>query len=261
MSQYQDLQVTIKEDVLIVTISKVEKLNILSQQTLTELQTAMEEGLDDESVRGFVITGSGEKAFAAGADIDEFGEVNELNGRKFSERGQETFEIIENSNKPVIAAVNGLALGGGCELAISCHFRVLSEKAQFGLPEAALGIIPAFGGTQRLPRLIGRSKALELMLTGDRIEAYQAVKIGLANAVVTDPNELISKCLEIHSKIQSKAPLAIARIIEAVNAGFDPETNGFEVEANSFSSCCGTSDFKEGVLAFKEKRQAQFKGA
>ncbi len=260
MSTFKHFLLEENDGVLLATINHPDKLNTLSQEALKELQSIIEIGLDNHDIKAFIITGSGERAFAAGADIAEFGELNEFNGRKFSEIGQETFALLENSNKPVIAAVNGYALGGGCELALACHLRILSENAQFGLPEAGLGILPGFGGTQRLPKLIGRAKALEIMMTGDKIDAYTAVKIGLANLVVRSHEELIPKCLDMISKIGQKAPLAIARIIESVNASVDTSINGYEVEANNFASCCGTKDFKEGATAFLEKRPAIFSG-
>ena len=195
----------------------------------------------------------------AGADIKELTELNELNGRKFSENGQGVFSTIENSEKPVIAAINGFALGGGCELAMACHLRVASENAQFGQPEVKLGLIPGYGGTQRLTQLIGKGRSMELMLTGDMISAQEAKSYGLVNHVVS-PGELMDYCKTLMRKILEQAPVAIANIIACVNAVYNGEENGYQTEANSFLNCCKTEDFKEGTTAFLEKRKPQFKG-
>ena len=206
-----------------------------------------------------VITGAGDKSFVAGADIAEIAELNEVNARKFAENGQAVFEEIENCEKPVIAAVNGFALGGGCELAMACHIRLAVKSAKFGQPEVNLGLIPGYGGTQRLTQLAGKGRALELMMTGDLISAEEAYRMGLVNHVVEDSKELENKVDAIMNKILSKAPLAVGMVITCVNAVFNEE-NGYQVEANGFAHCCQTEDKEEGTKAFLEKRKPEFKG-
>lgn len=227
---------------------------------MSELKAVMEDVYNNKDIRGAIITGEGEKAFVAGADITEIADLTELNARKFAENGQEVFSMIEECEKPVIAAVNGFALGGGCELAMACHIRIASVNAKFGLPEVNLGILPGFGGTQRLTQLVGKGKALELMTTGDMITAEQAHSIKLVNHVAQDNEGLIVLANTIMSKILAKAPLAIGMVVNCVNAFFSPEENGYQTEANSFSHCTKTEDFKEGTSAFLEKRKPQFKG-
>jgi len=244
---------------LFITVNRPNKMNALNIETVKEINTAMQGVYDDDEVRGVILTGGGEKAFVAGADIAEIAELNEVNGRRFAERGQDVFSLIEECPKPVIAAVNGFALGGGCELAMACHIRVASENARFGQPEVNLGLIPGYGGTQRLTQLVGKGKAMELMMTGDMIPASEAFAIGLVNHV-TPSVDLIPKCLEIMEKIISKAPLAVGMIVDCVNAWYDKEEHGYQTEANSFSRCCGSEDFKEGTSAFLEKRKPEFKG-
>jgi enoyl-CoA hydratase len=195
----------------------------------------------------------------AGADISEIAELSEVNARNFAERGQEVFSMIEHCNKPVIAAVNGFALGGGCELAMACHIRVASNNARFGQPEVNLGIIPGYGGTQRLTQLIGKGKAMELMMTGDMVPAQEAFELGLVNHV-TSQEELLPKCHEIMQKILTKAPLAIGLVIECVNAVYTKDEDGYQTEANSFARCCTSQDFIEGTNAFLEKRKPVFTG-
>lgn len=259
MANYKNLLLENRDGVMFITVNRPSKMNALNIETVKELHAAMQEVYDDTTVRGVVLTGSGEKAFVAGADIAEIAELNEVNGRRFAERGQDVFAMIEESPKPVIAAVNGFALGGGCELAMACHIRVASENAKFGQPEVNLGLIPGYGGTQRLTQLVGKGKAMELMMTGDLISAAEAKEFGLVNHV-TSPEGLTSKCLEIMQKIVSKAPLAVGMIVDCVNAWYDKEEHGYQTEANSFSRCCGSEDFKEGTSAFLEKRKPQFKG-
>ncbi len=259
MGTYENLLLQLEEGILTITINRADKMNALNIDTVREIKAAMQQVYDDENVKGVIITGAGEKAFVAGADIAEIAELSEVNARNFAERGQEIFSMIENCNKPVIAAVNGFALGGGCELAMACHMRVATNNAKFGQPEVNLGLIPGYGGTQRLPLLIGRSKALEMMMTGDMISADEARMLGLANHVVV-PDELIATCRAILKKILSKAPLAIGLVIECVNAVFDKEENGYQTEANSFARCCASEDFVEGTNAFLEKRKPVFKG-
>ena len=260
MTEFENIQLVNNNGILTITIDRVEKLNSLNISTVEELRTAIQMVYDDKDIKGVIITGRGEKAFVAGADIKEISELNEVNGRKFSENGQEVLALIENCHKPIIAAVNGYALGGGCELAMACHMRVATENAKFGQPEVSLGIIPGYGGTQRLTQLIGKGKAAELLMTGDMINAQKARKWGLVNHVVENKAELMDKCKEILDKITTKAPLAVGMIVTCLNAFYTHDENGFQTEANSFASCCKSEDFKEGTEAFLEKRTPTFTG-
>lgn len=259
MAEFKNLTVTLTDNILYITINRVEKMNALNLKTMEEIKDAIQKAYDEDEVKGVIVTGAGDKAFVAGADISEIAEIDEVTSRKFSENGQEIFELIEMCPKPVIAAVNGYALGGGCELALACHMRVASERAKFGLPEVTLGIIPAYGGTQRLTQLVGKGKAFELIMTGDMVSAAEAKELGLANHV-TSPDDLIPKCQEILRKIFVKAPLAIMQVVECVNAVYNEEEDGYQTEANSFSICCKTEDFHEGITAFLQKRTPNFKG-
>ncbi|HAA15995.1 MAG TPA: enoyl-CoA hydratase [Cytophagales bacterium] len=245
---------------LIVTIDRPDKMNALNVETVEEFRTVFQEVYDDPTIAGVIVIGSGEKAFAAGADIKEIAALNEMNARKFAENGQEVFGQIENCPKPVIAAVNGYALGGGCELSMACHMRVASANARFGQPEVNLGVIPGYGGTQRLTHLVGKGKAFELMMTGDQVKANEAKELGLVNHVVDSQEELLPKCKEILDKISAKAPLAIGMVVTCINAVFSNEEDGYQTEANSFSNCVKSEDFKEGTKAFLEKRTPSFKG-
>lgn len=249
-----------KDGILYLTISRESKLNALNFSTLEEIKTIFNEVNDNKNIRGVILTGSGEKAFVAGADINEISELNELNARKFAEFGQEVFQNIEACHKPVIAVVNGYALGGGCELAIACHMRVATYNAKFGQPEVNLGIIPGYGGTQRLTHLIGRTKATELLMTGEMIDASEAKSLGLLNYVEATKGEAITKAEEILKKIMSKAPLSIGMIVDCVNAVFINDENGYQIEANSFARCVKSEDYREGTKAFLEKRKPNFKG-
>lgn len=261
MNEFDNLLLDIdQEGILTITINRPDKLNALNGDTIEELRTAMQQVYDDATIKGVILTGSGEKAFVAGADISELAELNEVNGRKFSERGQEVFALFENSHKPTIAAVNGFALGGGCEIAMACHMRIATQNARFGQPEVNLGIIPGYGGTQRLTQLIGKGKALELMMTGDMLGADEAKGLGLVNHVVANREELTTKCQEIMRKIIGKGPLAIGMVVDCVNAVYNADVNGYQAEANAFASCCRTSDFKEGTSAFLAKRKPNFSG-
>ena len=259
MTTYSNLKLDLQDGILTITINRASKMNALNIETVQEIKTAMQEVYDDDEIKGVIFTGDGEKAFIAGADIAEIAELNEVVGRRFAERGQETFDMIEYCTKPVIAAVNGFALGGGCELAMACHIRIAADNAKFGQPEVNLGIIPGYGGTQRLTQLVGKGKALELMMTGDMINAQEAYGYGLVNHVVPQ-SELMQKCREIMQKITAKAPLAVGLVIDCVNAVYDKEEQGYQTEANSFSRCCGSQDFKEGTRAFLEKRKPAFSG-
>lgn len=260
MSEFQNILVEDKEGLLLLTVNREESLNALNFATLEELKAIFEEIADNKDIKAVIITGAGEKAFVAGADIREIATLNEVNARKFSENGQEVFSMIENCHKPVIAVTNGYTLGGGCELAIACHMRIATANAKFGQPEVNLGIIPGYGGTQRLTHLIGRGKANELMMTGDLIDANEAKSLGLVNHVLATKQEAIEKAESILHVIMSKAPLAIGMIVDCVNAVYLAEENGFQTEANSFARCVKSGDYKEGTSAFLEKRKPVFKG-
>lgn len=256
---YENILTSIENGILTITINQPKKLNALSKGVFDDLDSAVKEVYSNDDITGVIITGSGDKAFVAGADITEFSGLTQEQGKKLAARGQDVFNAIENSPKPFIAAVNGFALGGGCELAMACHMRVASEAARFGQPEVNLGLIPGYGGTQRLIQLIGKGKAMELLMTADMIKANEALRLGLANHVVP-ADELIAKSTEILLKIASKAPLAIAKVIECGNAFFTDGVNGLEFEIEKFGECCETEDFVEGASAFVEKRKADFKG-
>lgn len=260
MADFKNILTEDKNGVLYLTINREDKLNALNFATLEELKAIFEQVADDRSIKAVILTGSGEKAFVAGADISEIATLNEVNARKFAENGQEIFAMIENCHKPVIAVTNGFTLGGGCELAMACHIRIASANAKFGQPEVNLGIIPGYGGTQRLTHLIGRGKANELMMTGDMIGAEEARQLGLVNHVLPTKAEALGKAEEIIAQIMSKAPLAIGMIVDCVNAAFLPDENGYQTEANSFARCVKSGDYKEGTTAFLEKRKPIFKG-
>ena len=246
------------DGVLTITLNRPEALNALSQQLVAEMAQAIRMARQD-SVRGVVITGAGEKAFAAGADISEFAGMEPLDAHRFAARGQAVFNQIEGLPKPVVAAVNGFALGGGCELAMACHLRVASETAQFGQPEVNLGLIAGYGGTQRLPRLVGRGIATEMLLTGDRIPADRAYAIGLVNRVVP-PAELLDTARQLVLTFASKAPVAVAMTLQAVRATDLPLPQGLQQEAALFAQCAATDDFAEGVMAFLNREKPQFTG-
>ncbi|WP_109832848.1 enoyl-CoA hydratase/isomerase family protein [Reichenbachiella versicolor] len=260
MSDYTTLLLDNHEGILTITINREKSLNSLNQQTLQDLKNILQEIDDDESVKGIILTGAGDKAFVAGADIKELAEVNQVNARGLAESGQEVFDIIERFSKPVIAAINGYTLGGGCELAMACHIRVATVASKFGLPEVSLGLIPGYGGTQRLTQLVGKGKAMEMILTGDIVTSDRALTFGLVNYLVPDPVALRQKCLDIMNKIISKAPMAISLAIDCINAVHTSGENGYQTEANSFGRLCGTDDFKEGTKAFIEKRTPTFTG-
>jgi enoyl-CoA hydratase len=257
---FQNLIVEHKGRIQYIIINRESKLNSLNKETLSELHTALTAAFSNGSVGGIIITGAGQKAFVAGADIAEFKDVDVEGGGEIARRGQSlVFDVIENGNKPVIAAINGFALGGGLELALACHIRIASENAKMGLPEVTLGLMPGYGGSQRLPQLVGKGKALEMILTGDMITAAEAHQYGLVNHIV-DQESLLTKAEEILNKILLRAPLAVASAITAVNAAAKDGVNGFEVEIEEFSKCFGSNDLKEGIAAFLEKRKPDFKG-
>lgn len=257
---YQQIIAEVKEQIFYITINREQKLNALNKEVLTELADAIAFASKSEEVRGVLITGAGEKAFVAGADISEFQNYSLAEGKELARSGHHNvFDAIENCPKPVVAAINGFALGGGLELAMACHIRVASENAKLGLPEVTLGLIPGYGGTQRLTQLVGKGRAIEMITTADMITAEKAYRIGLVNEVVQQV-ELIAKAEDILNKIKTRAPLAIASAIKAVNASLKENVNGFGVEIDEFANCFQTEDFKEGVTAFLEKRKAVFKG-
>ena len=250
----------IKNGVLVITINRPDKLNSLNKQTIEDLHETLVEAENMKEVHSVIITGAGPKAFVAGADIAEFANYSVEQGKQLSSIGHfKIFNFIENFTKPVIAAVNGFALGGGLELAMACHIRVVSDNAKMGLPEVSLGVIPGYGGTQRLAQLVGKGKAFERIVTADMITAPDALKWGFANYVTT-PEELLNKCFEITSKIATKSPTAVKTAIKVINAGYNTKLNGYEVEIEEFGKSFGTGDFQEGVNAFLEKRKASFKG-
>jgi enoyl-CoA hydratase len=255
---FTNLKTEIKDHILILKIARPDKLNALNQHTMDELSSCFDWIYAEEKIRAVILTGEGEKAFVAGADINEFLSMNDVEtGKRLSKKGQDVFFKIENCPKTVLAAVNGYALGGGCELALACHMRVASENAQFAQPEINLGIIPGYGGTQRLTQLVGKGKAMEWMLTADRVDAKTALQTGLVNHVVP-LEQLLSFCEELVSKIVAKPAVAVAMTIEAISQAGTP--NGYVAEIESFSKCVTTEDFKEGVTSFLEKRKPVFKG-
>lgn len=256
----ESLSLSFHHHTLVATINRPEKLNALNKAVIGELGSVLNDVYNNEEIRSVIITGSGNKAFVAGADISEFSALDASGGEALAEKGQrEVFNKIENCPKPVIAAVNGFALGGGCELAMACHFRIASVNAKFGQPEINLGLIPGYGGTQRLPRLIGKGRAMEMLMTGRMIDADTALRYGLVNDVTTEA-ELMNKTLAIAEVINNKAPLALAGLIHAVNMVYDENKTGFATEIKVFGQLFDTVDAKEGAAAFLEKRQPVFKG-
>ena len=249
-----------QDNIAVVTINRPTKLNALNKATIQELHDGFKVLNEDKTVKAIIITGSGEKAFVAGADISEFANFSISEGQQLAAEGQELlFDFVQNLSTPVIAAVNGFALGGGLELAMSCHFRVASTNAKMGLPEVTLGVIPGYGGTQRLAQLIGKGRAMELIMTAGMIDAEAAKNYGLVNHVVAQ-DELLEFAKGIATKISNNSTVAIAKAIQAINANFEDGTNGYEVEIENFGACFGTEDFKEGTSAFLEKRKAAFPG-
>lgn len=261
MKEYENLKVEVEEGIATITIDREAKLNALNRKTMSELKSFFLDSNKLKTYQGIILTGAGEKSFVAGADISEFSALDEEMARSFAEEGQKIFDLIEKCPIPNIGVINGFALGGGCELAMACHMRIATANAKFGQPEVNLGIIPGYGGTQRLTRLIGRGRAMEYILTGDMINADSAVEMGLANHSTINKEEALNKAHEILKKIASKAPVAVKMSIKAVNAVPYDESRGYGVEAEAFAKCSSTADFKEGALAFVEKRKPNFIGS
>ena len=256
---YQTLLTSLENGVYIITINRPDKLNALNKDVFTDLNNAVTEIESNAAIKSAIITGAGPKAFVAGADISEFGSLDKNAAMALAKRGQDIFARIENCTKPIVAAVNGFALGGGCELAMACHFRVASENAKFGQPEVNLGLIPGYGGTQRLVQLIGKGKAMELLMSAHLIDANETKQMGLINYVTT-AETLLDHTKKILDIINSKAPLAIAGCIKAANAVHDESKDGYALEIEEFGNAFATEDMKEGTTAFLEKRKAIFKG-
>jgi len=256
---YTTILTNLENGVFTITINRPEKLNALNKDVFNDIDNAMSEVYSNADIKTVIITGAGSKAFAAGADIAEFSSYSKTEAMTLSERGQAVFSKIGNCPKPVIAAVNGFALGGGCELAMACHMRICSNNAKFGQPEVNLGLIPGYGGTQRLTQLIGKAKSMELQMTAQVISAEEALQLKLVNYVTTF-EELINKSTEILLTIQSKAPFAISKIIECVNIAVSNVDAGYKKEVSAFGDCFETADMKEGTTAFLEKRKANFTG-
>lgn len=256
---YNNILVTKNNGLGVITINRPKKLNALNKETILELHNAFEVLDKNDLIRVIILTGSGDKAFVAGADISEFADFSVEEGGELARKGQEIlFDFVENLSTPVIAAVNGFALGGGLELAMSCHFRIASDNAKMGLPEVSLGVIPGYGGTQRLPQLVGKGRAMELIMTAGMIAADEAKQMGLVNHVTTQ-EELLPLAEKIASKIMRNSSTAITSAIKAVNANFKDGVNGFETEIEEFGNCFGTEDFEEGTTAFLEKRKPDFR--
>ncbi|WP_299272374.1 enoyl-CoA hydratase-related protein [uncultured Psychroserpens sp.] len=257
---YQNILSNTHNGITTITINRPNKLNALNKDTIQELHDALKVANKSREAKVIIITGSGEKAFVAGADISEFADFDVKNGEKLAAKGQELlFDYIENLSTPVIAAVNGFALGGGLELAMACHFRVASSNAKMGLPEVSLGVIPGYGGTQRLPQLVGKGRAMEMVMTAGMIDANKALEYGLVNHV-TDEGELIALAEKIAGKIMRNSSVAIKAAIKSINANFKDGVNGYKTEVKQFGKCFGTEDFTEGTTAFLEKRKADFPG-
>jgi len=257
---FENILLDTKNSIAYVTVNRPKVLNALNMATMEELRKAFTDVKHDAAIRVAILTGSGEKAFIAGADISELAGHDAVSGKQYTHRGQSVLDLIENLGKPVIACINGFALGGGCEIAMACTMRLASTNAKLGQPEVKLGIIPGYGGTQRLPRLVGKGVAMQLVLAGETISAEEAYRIGLVNEV-TAPSELIPRAEAIAEKIIANAPLAIQYAMEAVNRGLDMTlADGLFLEATLFGVCCATEDKKEGTTAFLEKRAASFKG-
>jgi enoyl-CoA hydratase len=257
---FDTLLLDVRDRIAVLTINRPDKLNALNARCKQELREALTSIKTNHDVDVVILTGAGEKAFVAGTDIDELSSLNSETGKAFAERGQAVFDLIQHLGKPVIAAVNGYALGGGCELALACHIRIASENAKFGQPEVNLGVIPGYGGTQRLPRIVGASKAFEMILTGNQIDAQEAMRSGLVNSVVPQ-RELLPAAESMAKAIAGKGQLAIRMSLKAINAAMElPLSEGLNVEAGLFGESCNTADAKEGISAFLQKRKPNFSG-
>ncbi len=262
---YETILTNLENGIFTITINRPDKLNALNKQVFTDLDAAIDEVYSNAEIKTVIITGAGPKAFVAGADITEFGNLNKDEAMALAKRGQDVFFKIENCKKPIVAAVNGFALGGGCELAMACHFRLCSENAKFGQPEVNLGLIPGYGGTQRLTQLVGKGKSMELQMTAHLIDANEALQLGLVNHVCTAEN-LLERTKDILNVIMSKAPIAIGKIIECINiavvsnSAYTNGKSGYDKEVEAFGDCFITADMKEGTTAFLEKRKANFQG-
>lgn len=257
---YQNILQEVEEGILTITIDRPKKLNALNRETINELHEAFKEAKDDAEVKVIILTGTGEKAFVAGADISEFSDFSVEEGKKLAAEGQEKlFDYVANFPKPVIAAINGFALGGGLELAMAAHFRTASENAKMGLPEVSLGVIPGYGGTQRLPQLVGKGRAMEMIMTAGMIDANQALQYNLVNHVTTQ-EDLIEFTEKLAAKIMKNSLVAIKAAIKAINANYEDGVNGFNTEIDQFGKAFGTADFEEGTSAFLSKRKADFPG-
>ena len=255
---YENLLITTQDNISTITINRPKKLNALNKATIQELHHAFDSCNNDSETRVILLIGSGDKAFVAGADIKEFADFSETEGQLLAKKGQELlFDFVANLETPVLALINGFALGGGLELALAAHFRIASDNAKMGLPEVSLGVIPGYGGTQRLPQLVGKRRAMEMIMTAGMIDANQALTYGLVNYVVKQ-NELVVFAKVLAAKIMKNSPNAISQAIAAINAGFEDGINGFETEITAFGNCFGTDDFIEGTTAFLEKRKANF---
>ncbi|MEL6539441.1 MAG: enoyl-CoA hydratase-related protein [Bacteroidota bacterium] len=247
MKPLELLKTELEEGILIITLDNPGQQNALSTACIDALREVIQEVYDNNDIKSAIITGTGDEVFATGAPLEEIKALNELNGRKFAENGQETFALIENCHKPILAAVNGRAHDGGFELALACHLRVASENAVLGFPEVAMGLIPGFGGTQRLTHLIGKTRASELLMTGAEITAAAAKDIGLIGHVVSYPDAMLKKGKEILRRIMANSPLAVGMLVNCTNAASNPNENGYQMEANSFAHCCTAEGFREGV--------------
>lgn len=257
---FNNIIVDATDNIAVLTINRPDQLNALNSATIAELSSAFTSLENDSDIKAIIVTGSGQKAFVAGADIKEFYQFDVAQGKELAAKGHETlFNLVQNLTTPVIAAVNGFALGGGLELAMSCHFRLASDNAKLGLPEVTLGVIPGYGGTQRLAQLVGKGRAMEMIMTAQMISAEDAHRFGLVNHVCSQ-EDLLEACKQIALKIVKNSPVAISSAIKAINAGYTDGVNGFQVEIDEFGRCFGTDDFKEGTTAFIEKRKAVFPG-
>lgn len=258
--EFKNLILEVKDSIAYLTINRPQVMNALNVETVLELEQAVKSVSADDGIKGLIITGAGEKAFVAGADISELQKLNHEGAVEYSLRGQRVFAAIENLGKPVIAAVNGFALGGGCELALACHMRIASENARFGQPEVKLGVIPGYGGTQRLARLVGKGQAMEICFSGDMVNAEKGGNIGLINHVCP-MEKLLEVATELMNKIVAQGPRAVSLTIKAINQGLEmPLADGLNLEAELFGECADTDDWKEGTTAFLEKRKPDFKG-